>query len=177
MQAGSDQAEPAATMNTCGAMMVGSNQSKEVSNDGTCLTAVAAVPASSDFFIGRCILSSSHTAKLCHCCMLRQCYFRPTVTAVCCTCMVLSTISLMPHSQALHVSMQYLASFYPRCPAWQAPMSQAEKGGRQAFLATVDRPMCFVTFVWSVHYALRVTGLAQAVAGNQSFSQLLISSS
>lgn len=34
MQAASDQSKPAATMNTCGAMMVGSNQSKEVSNDG-----------------------------------------------------------------------------------------------------------------------------------------------
>lgn len=35
MQATSDQAKPAATMNTCGAMMVGSNQSKDPCNDGT----------------------------------------------------------------------------------------------------------------------------------------------
>ncbi|KAL3138206.1 hypothetical protein ABBQ38_005427 [Trebouxia sp. C0009 RCD-2024] len=33
MQATSDQAKPAATMNTCGAMMVGSNQSKDPCND------------------------------------------------------------------------------------------------------------------------------------------------
>lgn len=33
MQATSDQAKPAATMNTCGAMMVGSNQSKDACND------------------------------------------------------------------------------------------------------------------------------------------------
>lgn len=34
MQPSSDQAKPAATMNTCGAMMVGSNQSKDACNDG-----------------------------------------------------------------------------------------------------------------------------------------------
>lgn len=34
MQTTSEQAKPAATMNTCGAMMVGSNQSKDAMNDG-----------------------------------------------------------------------------------------------------------------------------------------------
>lgn len=34
MQAISEQAKPAATMNTCGAMMVGSNLSKDACNDG-----------------------------------------------------------------------------------------------------------------------------------------------
>ena len=37
MQATSEQAKPAATMNTCGAMMVGSNQSKDAVNDGEAL--------------------------------------------------------------------------------------------------------------------------------------------
>lgn len=36
MQTTSEQAKPAATMNTCGAMMVGSNQSKDAINDGEC---------------------------------------------------------------------------------------------------------------------------------------------
>ena len=34
LQANSEQAKPAATMNTCGAMMCGSNQSKDALNDG-----------------------------------------------------------------------------------------------------------------------------------------------
>lgn len=34
MLATSEQAKPAATVNTCGAMMVGSNQSKDAMNDG-----------------------------------------------------------------------------------------------------------------------------------------------
>lgn len=57
MQAGSDQTKPAATMNTCGAMMVGSNQSKELSNDGK-------LPLSSHacllFGMQACTVLSSH---------------------------------------------------------------------------------------------------------------------